>query len=817
MPRGPIDSFSIDCCRLYFYDTYSNLLRSFDLETATLRTFDGGAIELRDDEGNKRCLSLQDQVVAGFNVSDILTAISDCCVATASNSPPTNAGTFPSSVAYAVGSQSPLDFSGLDLADADSDPLTLTLVAISGLLFATSGGGVTVTGSGTNTLTLAGSIADLNTFLDNVDNITYSNAAVTTMELSVDSVTGSVSDGTDVTPLGSAAVDSTNFLSTDVQKFLFPTQSPIVTRVGSQSYLVDGSTTGDRRTPRLGRKYLLNGSNEYASKATRVTSGAISAMAFSAWVKTTDTQGGFATEYDSPTNNKMWFAGTATTAGYAVTDKFSVWISADGGATNMKAYSSATTITDGAWHHVAFVFDSGTLKLFVDGVEETPTKNKDVSVPTIYNATTNLVLGSTFFNLAGSLADVRIWQGTIPDASHIALLANWRTCFDPSIPTPIAGYWLSEESGSTAYDWTGNGHHLTITGNTSTIHTSDTGVKYNHANEVGYRASGAVIIPRKESAPATAADGSALTYAGRVPYDATLGGLPCVTFNGTSEYAKVTGVSLTGDWTYSLWVNSALASSTLNYCAGLSIGVQKGITTGAISGSKWGLYDAVTTLAASSSVSQGVWTHLAVTKSGTTYSFFKDGVADGSGTLTDIDINLISLGRRDDGNQYFSGSIADARVFDSALTQPDIALIYAGGTPAAAPIAHYPCTARSGATLNDVSGNGHHLTITSSNLPVVWGTTNNVNDYLVRTNGYIPADGTFVNRFPANYPKLLLVQDDYGNLHTAEAPLSSRTIPNYAIDDLDPLTTVEGDPITTVEGDPIYVGTGRSSLRTPSN
>ncbi len=63
------------------------------------------------------------------------------------------------------------------VADADGDSLTLTLVASAGTLAATSGGSVTVGGSGTGTLTLSGTAANINTFLDTASNVQYTGAS----------------------------------------------------------------------------------------------------------------------------------------------------------------------------------------------------------------------------------------------------------------------------------------------------------------------------------------------------------------------------------------------------------------------------------------------------------------------------------------------------------------------------------------------------------------------------------------------------------------------------------------------------------------
>ncbi len=69
------------------------------------------------------------------------------------------------------------DLSSVTFADADGDSLTVTLTATAGTFVATTGGGVTVGGSDTGTLTLAGTVANINTYLDTASNVQYTGAA----------------------------------------------------------------------------------------------------------------------------------------------------------------------------------------------------------------------------------------------------------------------------------------------------------------------------------------------------------------------------------------------------------------------------------------------------------------------------------------------------------------------------------------------------------------------------------------------------------------------------------------------------------------
>ena len=95
---------------------------------------------------------------------------------TAVNDAPTVSGA-PSSVSATEDTATGIDLSGLSFADVDGDDLMVTVAASAGTLAASSGGGVTIGGSGTGTLTLSGSASAINSYLDTLSNVTYTGAS----------------------------------------------------------------------------------------------------------------------------------------------------------------------------------------------------------------------------------------------------------------------------------------------------------------------------------------------------------------------------------------------------------------------------------------------------------------------------------------------------------------------------------------------------------------------------------------------------------------------------------------------------------------
>ncbi|EEB70003.1 hypothetical protein RR11_760 [Ruegeria sp. R11] len=72
---------------------------------------------------------------------------------------------------------SALDLSAFTLTDNDGDSLTVTLAVTAGTLSAADAGGVIVAGSGTSSMTLSGTVAQLNTYLADATKVSYVGAA----------------------------------------------------------------------------------------------------------------------------------------------------------------------------------------------------------------------------------------------------------------------------------------------------------------------------------------------------------------------------------------------------------------------------------------------------------------------------------------------------------------------------------------------------------------------------------------------------------------------------------------------------------------
>jgi uncharacterized protein DUF4347 len=164
-------------------DTYMYTIASGTTETLTLAGF--------NDITN---LIITPNAATGFYVDNLVT--SNVTAGGANTAPTINLGGT-TAVTVTEDVQTDINLSALTFADADGDNLTVSLTADAGTIASAQGnvvtGGVTISGSGTSSLVLDGSAANINTYLDTTTNIKYTTPS---NDNTANSIAVSVFDGT---------------------------------------------------------------------------------------------------------------------------------------------------------------------------------------------------------------------------------------------------------------------------------------------------------------------------------------------------------------------------------------------------------------------------------------------------------------------------------------------------------------------------------------------------------------------------------------------------------------------------------------------
>jgi hypothetical protein len=439
---------------------------------------------------------------------------------------------------------------------------------------------------------------------------------------------------------------------------------------------------------KYGNGGVFGGSN-YARKTSALALQQQSITA-EAWVFPTETRtegiityynyaGSYAYSYflDYTSANKFNFVSQVANTG----GKFSL--------TTSKTYALNT------WHHVAAQFDSGVVKLFVDGVQDGQTTysgNIDYS-----GGQNQFWIGKENAWMKGSIDEVRIYNY----ARTPKQIVEDMNAGHPAPGSPIGsaiGYWKFDEGNSTLAYNSGIGDNINAT---------ITGASWNNGGKYG----------------------------------------KAISLNGTSDYAYTAdSPSLDmGKMTVSAWIKTTNSSeqcivernnSTFYFCT---------------NGGKlryWVSGVAATWTASNKSINDGGWHHVLATWDGVNKKLYIDGVLDITEAGTGGDMGSGSYGlnigvRINSGvpNYYFNGLIDEVKLYSYALTSDEVKLDYNQGksmvlgsvstdssgnpdnsysakycipgdsTSCGSPVGEWKLDEKTGGYANDTSGNGNTGTL----------------------------------------------------------------------------------------------------------
>jgi len=137
------------------------------------------------------------------------------------------------------------------------------------------------------------------------------------------------------------------------------------------------------------------------------------------------------------------------------------------------AINSLASVLDGVWHLGTLTYDGNYLKMYVDGVLQGTSSGTTLEV-----LTSDLHIGdmvwATGYPFLGDISQVAIWNRALSE-SEINILYNggkgvYGTATAPVFASGLIGGWnLSEGTGTSISDFSGNGNTLTISNGNSSI------------------------------------------------------------------------------------------------------------------------------------------------------------------------------------------------------------------------------------------------------------------------------------------------------------------------------------------------------------
>jgi len=520
--------------------------------------------------------------------------------------------------------------------------------------------------------------------------------------------------GGSATPFNPASISGLRSRLLDANTFTSP--------IDSKYYLADSSTT-NTHLPRQGRAWLFDGSNDFGTRA-QLTTG--TAMTVAAIVKPTDVTSTRCIASEYGTNFRFVFTN-------------------DGGKLRLQVYTLGSAnyrydtdnmvLINNTEAHVAFTLSGGTVAIYVNGAS--------VPVTLVSGTPGNITASSEVFRVgnlngslwpfAGSIREIRVFS-VAKSAAEVAAIAAG----NDDLTGLLAHFPCGEESGTTGYDISGNGNHLTLTNITQeTFHATDTGVLANRNNAEGYRLSGSVYIPKRLS-DSLAADGNALTVTGRAAYHGCVE-TPCFTGNASNCYIDL-GAALfpsTADFETEFWFYR-LDSGTWTYLLTQDNSVRAVVDTS----NRVAFHDGSNYYyTASNTVIPNTWHHFRVIRVGSVFTTHL--TPSGGSTVTATSTNAATFSTSTNtllGNLVgagISGRLSNFRITTggvttyfplqdgpgSSNTNRDIAWVKSDGT---------------GGVISNAIVNGTVSTIWGNRVP------GNVEDWCVKYGGRIAANGAFI-------------------------------------------------------------------------
>jgi hypothetical protein len=394
-------------------------------------------------------------------------------------------------------------------------------------------------------------------------------------------------------------------------------------------------------TGHAGSALSFNGTSSWVTVPDAPELDLTSGMTLEAWVKPSQLNGLWRSAILKETNGELSYGLYASTDTGPPSGHVLVGAAPD---TYVRGASAPAV---GAWTHVAATYDGSTLRVFVNGVQES---SKSVSGPITTSTGALRIGGNAVWGeyFAGQIDDVRVYNRALGAAEVKSDMAT--PVAAPAAPTPsglVAAYAFDAGSGTTAADASGQGNTGTIANATWTT--------------AGH--SGAALSFNGTNAMVSVADAPELDLTTAMTLEA---------------WVKPTT-------TGAVWRTAVLKESGGDLAYGLYAASDSGPPSANVVVP--GVAPTDTYVRGTSAPAVNTWTHVAATYNGSTLRIYVNGVQQASKAVTGslaTSTGALRIGGNAVWNEWFAGAIDDVRVYNRALSateiQTDLGTAVGGGT-----------------------------------------------------------------------------------------------------------------------------------------
>ena len=401
----------------------------------------------------------------------------------------------------------------------------------------------------------------------------------------------------------------------------------------------NGTGTSHWTEGKYGEAGNFNGTNDYVTIPTSSSLSPTTAITLQGWVKTAKGTN----QYIMTKNDDSFYLAvgvqTANKADCFLNNVNSGWL------------EGTTNLNDNNWHYVVCTYDKVNEKIYVDGRQEnTVALNTNISTGT-NNVDIGRRVGLSQY-LTGSIDQVRIYNYA-RSADQIA--------YDYNRGAPVARWKMDECQGTTINDASGNGNTGTLTVGASGTQTA---------------------------AGTCNTSGTAWGNGATGKYNASLN------FDGTDDYVNVPTFALPTTRTFSAWIYpTSVPNPGTDVIFAKRTGMTNGtgtlvewffyINNGKLLGHLWQTDFVAFDVFGATTITPNTWHHVVLEYDGSTIKVYLDGKLDGTTSASfTVQAGGTPYHFGDDGtsNRFFPGKMDDIRIYNYALTQTQVNLLYNNGS-----------------------------------------------------------------------------------------------------------------------------------------
>jgi hypothetical protein len=396
-----------------------------------------------------------------------------------------------------------------------------------------------------------------------------------------------------------------------------------------------------------GKALNFDGSSAYVSVPNSSSLNITGSITISTWIKPSSVSTDQKVIGKQDTNNgyKMTLFGTG---------KVEFELDNGGTASNNRSVSGGTVLTAGQWYHVVDVYDSSAnmIYTYINGNLD---RSLSVGASPLGATTAALEFGAAVkdgsSNLySGALDDVRIYSRALSPGDILNLYKSGEVHVSKTqtaVASGLLSWWTFDGAtiGTTIQDYTGQGNNVYVGGGVST---------------------------------------SSVLIRGKIGQ--------AVNFNGSSSYltSPSSNLNIGGTFTIGGWIRATQARGDFreiiskgNKVTGhFEVYLQNG--TGEL---RFYSPDINSNVAVTSGyiIDDGKWHNFNITYDGATMTFYVDGVSVATRSVTGTvssQTMVLDIGKQADtsgSSMFFNGSIDDLRVYNRALSAPEVQQIYLEG------------------------------------------------------------------------------------------------------------------------------------------